>query len=244
MERQQQHPPTSVVVIGAGPAGLTAGYELTTRGVPVVILEKDSDVGGLARTVEYKGFRFDIGGHRFFTKVGPGARVWRQMLGKRVPAASPPLAHLLSRPLLRLPTETPERAAQPGHLDQRSCVARQLPLDQDVSDTAGAQLCRLGVESLWPHALSDLSSKTYTEKVWGIPCDRIGAQWAAQRIKGLSLRTAVINMLVPHGSRSDATIKSLIEEFDYPRLGPGMMWDAFRDAYRDRRRTSQARTAA
>jgi protoporphyrinogen oxidase len=82
MNRQQQHPPTYVVVIGAGPAGLTAGYELITRGIPVVILEKDSDVGGLARTVEYKGFRFDIGGHRFFTKVGPVARVWRQMLGK------------------------------------------------------------------------------------------------------------------------------------------------------------------
>ena len=153
MERQQQHPPKSVLVIGAGPAGLTAGYELTTRGVPVVILEKDSDVGGLARTVEYKGFRFDIGGHRFFTKVGPVASVWRQMLGEGFPAASPPLAHLLSRTLLRLPAEAAERAAQPRHLDQPSRVA-VVPLDQDVSDTARAQLCRLGVESLRPHAVS------------------------------------------------------------------------------------------
>lgn len=81
MQTQKQQP-DPVVVIGAGPAGLTAGYELVTRGVPVVILEKDSDVGGLARTVEYKGFRFDIGGHRFFTKVAAVAKLWNEMLGR------------------------------------------------------------------------------------------------------------------------------------------------------------------
>jgi protoporphyrinogen oxidase len=226
MERQQ-HPPKSVLVIGAGPAGLTAGYELTARGVPVLILEKDGDVGGLARTVKYKGFRFDIGGHRFFTKVGPVARVWRQMLGNDF-LRRPRLSRIYYRGrFFDYPLKPLNALRNLGIWTSirvlLSCLwIKMFPIRPErsfadwVSNRFGRMLFRIFFE-------------TYTEKVWGIPCNRIGAQWAAQRIKGLSLKTTVINMLVPARMRSDATIKSLIEEFDYPRFGPGMMWDAFRE---------------
>jgi protoporphyrinogen oxidase len=227
MERPQQYPPDSVLVIGAGPAGLTAGYELTTRGVPVLILEKDSGVGGLARTVEYKGFRFDIGGHRFFTKVGPVTRVWRQMLGKDF-LRRPRLSRIYYRGrFFDYPLKPLNALRNLGIWTSvrvlLSCLwIKMFPIRPErsfadwVSNRFGRMLFRIFFE-------------TYTEKVWGIPCNRIGAQWAAQRIKGLSLKTTVINMLVPARLRSEATIKSLIEEFDYPRFGPGMMWDAFRE---------------
>jgi protoporphyrinogen oxidase len=226
MDRAQLHPPNAVVVIGAGPAGLTAGYELTARGVPVVILEKDTEVGGLARTVEYKGFRFDIGGHRFFTKVGPVARLWRQMLGNDF-LRRPRLSRIYYRGrFFDYPLKPLNALRNLGIVTSLrvllSCLwIKMFPIRPErsfadwVSNRFGRVLFRIFFE-------------TYTEKVWGIPCNKIGAQWAAQRIKGLSLKTTVINMLVPAAMKSDATIKSLIEEFDYPRFGPGMMWDAFR----------------
>ena len=227
MDTQHQPISSPVVVVGAGPAGLTAGYELTMRGVPVVILEKDRGVGGLARTVEYKGFRFDIGGHSFFTKVGPVSRLWSQMLGKDF-LRRPRLSRIYYRGRFFDYPLKPLNALRNLGLSTSvrvllSCLwIKAFPIRPErsfadwVSNRFGRVLFRIFFE-------------TYTEKVWGIPCNRIGAQWAAQRIKGLSLKTAVINMLVPAAMRSDASIKSLIEHFEYPRLGPGMMWDAFRE---------------
>ena len=227
MDTQAAHPPDTVIVVGAGPAGLTAAYELTTRGVPVVILEKDSDVGGLARTVEYKGFRFDIGGHRFFTKVAPVAALWREMLGKdfvRRPRLSRiyyqgrffdyPLKPLNA--LRNLGLWTSFRVLLSCLWIKLFPIRPERSFADWVSNRFGRRLFHINFE-------------TYTEKVWGIPCHRIGAQWAAQRIKGLSLKTAVLNMLAPATRKSGGPIKSLIEQFDYPRLGPGMMWDAFRE---------------
>ena len=219
--------PNPVVVIGAGPAGLTAGYELTLRGVAVVILEKGSDVGGLARTVEYKGFRFDIGGHRFFTKVAPVARLWNEMLGHEF-LRRPRLSRIYYRGrFFDYPLKPVNALRNLGIWTSFhvlvSCVwIKMFPIRPErsfadwVSNRFGRKLFRIFFE-------------TYTEKVWGIPCNRIDAQWAAQRIKGLSLKTAVINMLAPLRRRNGGSIKSLIEQFDYPRLGPGMMWDAFRE---------------
>ena len=227
MHRQQPAPPSPVVVIGAGPAGLTAGYELTTRGVPVVILEKDDDVGGLARTVEYKGFRFDIGGHRFFTKVAPVARLWREMLGDDF-LRRPRLSRIYYRgrffdyPLKPL-NALRNLGVWTSFRVLLSCLwIKMFPIRPERSFADW-------VSNRFGRELFSIFFETYTEKVWGIPCNRIGAQWAAQRIKGLSLKTAVINMLAPVGMRGSGAIKSLIEQFDYPRLGPGMMWDAFRE---------------
>ena len=227
MKPQPEHSPAPVLIIGAGPAGLTAGYELTENGVPVVILEKDRDVGGLARTVEYKGFRFDIGGHRFFTKVGPVADLWRTMLGSDF-LKRPRLSRIYYRgrffdypikplnALWNLGVATSVRVVMSCLWIKLFPIRPERSFADWVSNRFGRVLFRIFFE-------------TYTEKVWGIPCNRIGAQWAAQRIRGLSLKTVVLNMLVPGAFRRGAAIKSLIEHFEYPRLGPGMMWDAFRE---------------
>jgi protoporphyrinogen oxidase len=217
-------PPT--IIVGAGPAGLTAAYLLASRGRDVRVIERDSQVGGIARTAEYKGFRFDIGGHRFFTKVTAVTELWRAMLGPE----------LLKRPRL-----------------SRIYYAKKFfdyPL-KPMNALFGLGLWNgmlIGFSYLWSHLrpikpevsvedwvtnrfgrrLYRMFFKTYTEKVWGIPCDRITAQWAAQRIKGLSLWTAVTSMLFGRFSRKGAKqIKTLIDEFEYPRYGPGMMWEKF-----------------
>jgi len=215
-----------VVVIGAGPAGLTAALQLCRQGVPVVVLDSDVRVGGLSQTAEYRGYRFDIGGHRFYTKVAAVRDLWREMLG----------ADFIKRPRLSrifyggrfydYPLRPFNALRNLGVFESIAILAsytwgKLFPIRPEVSfadwvsNRFGRRLFRLFFES-------------YTEKVWGIPCKRISAQWAAQRIKGLSLRTTVLNMLFPaRNRRAGQTIKTLIDEFEYPRLGPGMMWDAF-----------------
>jgi protoporphyrinogen oxidase len=215
-----------VVVIGAGPAGLTAALQLAELGVPVTVIEANERVGGLAQTVEYKGFRFDIGGHRFFTKVAAVRELWRSMLG----------ADFLTRPRLSriffdgkyfdYPLKPADALLNLGIFRGLAILGSYLwvkvrPIHPEVSfedwvtNRFGRRLFRTFFE-------------TYTEKVWGIPCRAISARWAAQRIQGLSLRTAVVNMLVPWlNRRPGKQVKTLVDEFEYPRLGPGMMWDAF-----------------
>jgi protoporphyrinogen oxidase len=215
-----------VIVIGAGPAGLTAALQLAELGVPVLVVEANPRVGGLAQTVEYKGFRFDLGGHRFFTKVPAVRELWRSMLG----------ADFLRRPRLSrifFDGKFFDYPLKPANALRRLGAARSVailvsylwasirPIRPEVSfedwvtNRFGRRLFRTFFE-------------TYTEKVWGIPCRTISARWAAQRIQGLSLRTAVINMLAPWLNRqSDRQVKTLVDAFEYPRLGPGMMWEAF-----------------
>jgi protoporphyrinogen oxidase len=220
-----KHSPRTVV-IGAGPAGLTAAWWLVRRGVPPLVLEADGQVGGLARTVEYKGFRFDIGGHRFFTKVGAVERLWRTMLGKDM-LRRPRLSRIYYRQrFFDYPLKPMNALKGLGAINAALALLSYLrvqvaPIRPEVS-------VEDWVSNRFGRRLYETFFKTYTEKVWGIPCNKIGAQWAAQRIKGLSLFTAVTNMLMrsirsPGGNQ----IKTLIEEFEYPRLGPGMMWDAF-----------------
>jgi protoporphyrinogen oxidase len=219
-----------VVIIGAGPAGLTAAHELTTRGVPVTVLEQDVRVGGLARTEEDGGFRFDIGGHRFFTKVPVIERLWRSVLG----------ADFLKRPRM-------SRIYYRGRFFQYPLrpldVARNLGIGTSVSVLASYAAAKLRpipnevsfedwIVNRFGRRLYEIFFKTYTEKVWGIPCSKIAAEWAAQRIRGLSLRSAVQSMFVKR--RGTGAIKTLIDEFEYPRLGPGMMWERFTEIVRER----------
>lgn len=209
-----------VVVIGAGPAGLTAAYELVKRGVQPIVLEKADKVGGISRTETYRGYRFDIGGHRFFTKVEAVTQLWYEVLGNdfiKVPRMS---RIYYQGKFFNYPLEIFDTLAKLGTLTSALMILsyfkirmRPLPvedtLEQWVTNRFGGRLFQAFF-------------KTYTEKVWGIPCDEIQADWAAQRIKGLSLKKAIVNALF--GSNDT---KTLIKEFDYPRLGPGMMWERF-----------------
>ncbi|MFI5178348.1 MAG: NAD(P)/FAD-dependent oxidoreductase [Vicinamibacterales bacterium] len=217
-------PERPVVVIGAGPAGLTAAYELTRRGVPTLVVDQDAQVGGLSKTVVYKGFRFDIGGHRFFTKVSSVRDLWHELLGADL-LRRPRLSRILyggrffdyplkAANVLRNLGPVTSAAVLASYL--RAC-ARPIAPETSFEDWVCNRFGR---------RLFDMFFRSYTEKVWGIPCREIGAQWAAQRIKGLSLWTAVLGMLP--GS-SGGGVKTLIHEFEYPRLGPGMMWEACRD---------------
>ena len=214
------------VVIGAGPAGLTAARELARQGRPVVVLEQAPIVGGLARTESYKGFHFDMGGHRFFTKVDEVQKIWQEVLGpdfQRRPRLSRiyydgRFFHYPLRPFNALAGLGLWRAL----LVVLSYLRWQLfPYEEE-------RTFEQWVTNRFGRRLFLTFFKTYTEKVWGIPCSELRAEWAAQRIKDLSLRSAVVAMFIKPGK----TIKTLIEEFEYPRLGPGMMWRAAADEVR------------
>ena len=213
-----------LVVIGAGPAGLTAGYEATRFGLEAVVLEKSGDVGGLARTADYKGFHFDMGGHRFFTKAAPVAKMWRDVLGPKL-IRRPRLSRIYYRGRFFQYPLRPWNALR-GLGPWRSAAIAASYLWWQLFPHRTEDTFEQWVTNRFGRRLFRTFFQTYTEKVWGMPCSQLKAEWAAQRIKDLSLKTAVWNMFL----RRATTIKTLIEEFDYPILGPGMMWKAVRDA--------------
>ncbi len=215
-----------VVIVGAGPAGLTAAYQLARRGVPATVLEADDVVGGISRTAERDGWRFDIGGHRFFTKVAAVEQLWNEILGEGDFLVRPRMSRIFYQGrFFDYPLRPANAIRGLGPVEAGRCVLSYLwarvhpPADQ--SSFEGWVSARFGTR------LYRTFFKTYTEKVWGVPATEIKADWAAQRIKNLSLGTAVLNALGPR--RSQTAITSLIEEFRYPKLGPGMMWERARE---------------
>lgn len=216
------HPP--VIIIGAGPAGLTAAYELTKLGLPSVVLEADTQVGGLARTVNYQGYRFDIGGHRFFSKVPLINELWQEMLGEDF-LARPRLSriyyggHFFDYPLKALNALAGLGPVEALLVSLSYARARLFPHENETT-------FEQWVSNRFGYRLYQIFFQTYTEKVWGIPCAEISADWAAQRIKNLSLSEAVRNALLgAKQARNGQVITTLIDSFHYPRLGPGMMWE-------------------
>ena len=211
-----------VVIAGAGPAGLTAAYELCRAGVTSTVLEADSVVGGISRTVERDGWRFDIGGHRFFTKVPEVEALWHEILPDEDFLLRPRLSRIFYQgKYFDYPLKAMNALKNLGLIEAVLCVlsygwARVRP-PKDQTNYEGWLVARFG----W--RLYRTFFKTYTEKVWGVPVSSMPADWAAQRIKNLSLMSAIINALTP--SRNQKDITSLIEEFQYPKYGPGMMWE-------------------
>jgi protoporphyrinogen oxidase len=216
-----------VVVIGAGPAGLTAALHLTDHGCDVVVAEATGEVGGISQTVEREGWRFDIGGHRFFTKVPAVEAVWHRLLDDRDFPLRPRLSRIhYDGKFFDYPLNARNALRNLGPITAAQCVASyvwaRIHPPRDRSNFEG------WVEARFGRRLYRTFFKTYTEKVWGVPASSIQADWAAQRIKNLSLGRAVLNAVVPKRGDGDQ-ITSLIEEFRYPRFGPGMMWEACRD---------------
>ncbi|WP_043328582.1 NAD(P)/FAD-dependent oxidoreductase [Curvibacter gracilis] len=252
-----------VVIIGAGPAGLTAARELQRAGcMNVTVLEADQQVGGISRTVNYKGNRIDIGGHRFFSKSDWVMKWWAQVLPVSV-APGADMGHLQYRGMSR--QELPDlTSAEPDGEDGDVMLLRDrlsriyynkqffdYPLKLNLASLRklGVQkTVSFGVSYAWAklrpirneksledflinrfgHRLYRQFFKEYTEKVWGVPCHEISAEWGAQRIKSLSIWSAVWHALrdLLGLGQGQVAQTSLIEKFIYPKLGPGQMWEA------------------
>jgi protoporphyrinogen oxidase len=234
-----------VFVIGAGPAGLTAAYLLTKEGVPTTIIEMDPRyVGGISRTVDYKGFLFDIGGHRFFSKSREVVDLWKEILPQDF-IERPRLSRIYYKgKFFAYPLKAFEALNNLGYVESGLCVLSYLY--RQAFPHANPGTFHEWVANQFGERLFSIFFKTYTEKVWGMSCDEISADWAAQRIKGLDLMSAMANALrrsmAPNAGKNAKTsaggdgpvIKTLIESFEYPRKGPGMMWDAAARHVRDR----------
>jgi protoporphyrinogen oxidase len=201
---------------------LTAAYLLSKIGISTVVLEADDIVGGISRTARYKDFRFDIGGHRFFTKIQPVQELWEEILGENfisVPRMS--RIHYQGK-FFDYPIKAGNALRGLGLFNALAIVLsylkwhyRPYPVEENFEEW---------VTNRFGKRLYEIFFKTYTEKVWGIPCTEIRAEWAAQRIQGLSLAKAILT--ATSLNRRHTTIKTLIHEFKYPRLGPGQMWEA------------------
>jgi protoporphyrinogen oxidase len=212
-----------VVVIGAGPAGLTAAYQLVKRDAPVTVIEGDSVVGGISRTAKRDGWRFDIGGHRFFTKVPEVEALWHEILPAEDFLMRPRMSRIFyNGKLYDYPLRAGNALRNLGPWQAFLCILSyawvRIHPPKDTSKFEGWVASRFG----W--RLYRTFFKTYSEKLWGVPCTEIESDFAAQRIKNLSLSTAIKNAVLPKRNQKDIT--SLIEEFQYPKYGPGMMWEA------------------
>lgn len=217
-----------VLITGAGPAGLTAAYELSKLGLRPTVLEADDQVGGLSRTVNYRGYRFDIGGHRFFSKVPLINELWDEILREDF-LVRPRLSRIYYRErFFDYPLKAANALAGLGPVEAfliglSYTKARLFPHAEETN-------FEQWVSNRFGDRLYQIFFKTYTEKVWGIPCAEISADWAAQRIKNLSLREAIRSALLGSGRAADGQIiTTLIEQFNYPRFGPGMMWERCKD---------------
>ncbi|MBZ6377418.1 FAD-dependent oxidoreductase [Pacificimonas flava] len=225
---------TDVAIIGAGPAGLTAAYLLTKEGYSVTVIEKDSTyVGGISRTVEHDGYRFDIGGHRFFSKSKQVVDLWNEILPDDF-IQRPRMSRIYYEgKFYSYPLRAFEALGNLGILRSAFCMlsyakAKLFP-KKDVKSFQD------WVSNQFGEKLFGIFFKTYTEKVWGMQCDEISADWAAQRIKGLSLGGAVLDGVkrslgLNKRPNDGMEAKTLLETFRYPRKGPGMMWEAARDS--------------
>jgi len=216
---------TKVVIIGAGPAGLTAAYQLCKAGVQNIVLEQDRVVGGISRTVRHNGYHFDVGGHRFFTKVKVVESLWREFLREDDFLKRNRLSRIYyNKKFFDYPLKASNALLGLGLWNSFLILVSYLrawlfpiknekTFEEYISNRFGKRLFQIFF-------------KTYTEKVWGIPCSRLSSEWAAQRIRGLSMLSALKNALLSKNAAAKKDIvRTLIDSFHYPKFGPGMMWE-------------------
>ncbi len=224
-----------VVIMGAGPAGLTAAYELSSHRVPVRVLEKDSRfVGGIARTIEHNGYRFDVGPHRFFSKSQEIEDLWTDVLGDDLITLGRLTRIYYRGKYFDYPIRATNALFGLGPLETVRCMSSYAW--RRLRPVKNPQTFEDWVSNQFGHRLFSIFFKTYTEKVWGISTQELSADWAAQRIKGLNLFEAIKNALLPqkkHKHRGEI-IKTLIDEFRYPRHGAGQMWERMAQVVQER----------
>src|SRR5215207_9449333 len=211
------------VILGGGPAGLTVGYLLSKQGLPVIVLEAEDQVGGIAKTAVRDGYRFDLGGHRFFTKVQEVDDLWHEIMKEEF-LLRPRLSRIYwHRKYLAYPLDGMDVVKQLGPVNVvRAGCSYVWAVTKAKLSRKPEETLEQWVTNRFGKYLFNQFFKTYTEKVWGVSCSELRADWAAQRIKGLSFSSAVRAALF--GNKGNK-IKSLIEEFHYPRFGPGQMWE-------------------
>jgi len=213
-------PETPVVVLGGGPAGLTAGYLMAKQGKPVVVLEASEQVGGLARTEVRDGYRFDLGGHRFFTKVPEVDQLWHEIMKEEFLRRPRQSRIFWNKKFLEYPLQGMDVIRKLGPVELTRALLSYLWAA--IKPKGREDTVEQWISNRFGRRLYQLFFKTYTEKVWGVPCTEIRAEWAAQRIKNLSFFSAAKSAFF--GNKGNK-ITSLIEEFNYPRFGPGQMWE-------------------
>ena len=218
-----------VYILGAGPAGISCAYELAQRGVTSTVLERHKQVGGLCRTIPYNGFLFDVGPHRFFTKNDEVDRLWHETLGDQSVTVSRRTRILYHNHLFDYPLRPLAALKGLGLWTSAKAMASFAWHKMTPGGRQQTGNFEDWVVSQFGRVLYDIFFKTYTEKVWGISCRAISADWAGQRIKGLSLGSALLNSFKKTGG---SRVKSLVDEFDYPRLGAGQVYERLADRAR------------
>jgi protoporphyrinogen oxidase len=213
------------IVIGAGPAGLTAAHALAERGAMPMVVEADDAIGGISRTVQHRGYRFDIGGHRFFTKIPAVRRFWEEQLGEEF-LVRPRLSRIYyAGRFFDYPLNPWNALRGLGPIEAVRIVASYLraQIHRDRDERTFEQW----VTNRFGRRLFEIFFESYTEKIWGIPCSEIDADWAAQRIKNLDVSVLIKNALLGPAARARGQrVTSLIDRFHYPRHGPGQLWEA------------------
>lgn len=208
-----------IYILGAGPAGLAAAYTLTQQGIPVVVVERDTRVGGLAKSIEYEGFILDFGPHRFFTKLPPVLKLWHQVLGGDQVTVNRLTRIYYGGKYFSYPLRAKQVIFALGWVETIRIITSYFKVrlfpKRDTDNFADWVTAKFG------RRLFEIFFQGYTEKLWGIPCTEISADWASQRIKGLSLYRAIANALLGN----DGKVKTLIDQFQFPRLGSGQLYD-------------------